>query len=93
MGSPSVSGGCAMGTDRIRYLLFLKGRWRWRPTKTMRAAGFRMVNLSHGLLVNGRPAPTAVTLAKNSFSGSFLEPADVARHIAAIDAYAEVAPA
>jgi len=29
-----------------------------------------------------------VTLAKNSFSGSFLEPAEKAKHIAAIDAYA-----
>jgi adenosine deaminase len=29
-----------------------------------------------------------VTLAKNSFTGSFLEPAEVARHLAAIDAYA-----
>jgi adenosine deaminase len=33
-----------------------------------------------------------VTLAKNSFSGSFLEPADAATHIAAIDAYAEAQP-
>jgi adenosine deaminase len=29
-----------------------------------------------------------VTLAKNSFSGSFLAPAEIARHIAAIDEYA-----
>ena len=28
-----------------------------------------------------------ITLAKNSFTGSFLEPAEVARHLAAIDAY------
>ncbi|HEV2533428.1 adenosine deaminase [Phenylobacterium sp.] len=32
-----------------------------------------------------------VRLAKNSFSGSFLAPPDVARHIAAIDAYAAAA--
>ena len=30
-----------------------------------------------------------VTLAKNSFSGSFLAPAEAAKHIAAIDAYAQ----
>jgi adenine deaminase len=32
-----------------------------------------------------------VTLAKNSFSGSFLAPAEVERHLAAIDAYARAA--
>lgn len=34
-----------------------------------------------------------VTLAKNSFSGSFLAPAEAAIHIAAIDAYAQAQPA
>jgi adenine deaminase len=34
-----------------------------------------------------------VTLARNSFSGSFLESADIARHVAAVDAYAQTAPA
>ena len=29
-----------------------------------------------------------VTLAKNSFTGSFLTPAEIAPHLAAIDAYA-----
>jgi adenosine deaminase len=33
-----------------------------------------------------------VTLAKNSFAGSFLTPAETARHIAAIDAYAAANP-
>jgi adenosine deaminase len=32
-----------------------------------------------------------VTLAKNSFTGSFLAPADVERHVAAIEAYAKAA--
>jgi adenosine deaminase len=32
-----------------------------------------------------------VTLAKNSFSGSWLEPAEAAAHIAAIEAYAGAA--
>lgn len=26
-----------------RYLLFVTGRWRWRPTKKMREAGFRLI--------------------------------------------------
>ena len=30
-------------SDQIRYLLFLNGRWRWRPTATMRAKGFKLV--------------------------------------------------
>jgi hypothetical protein len=38
----------AMGQDKIRYFLYLEGRWRWRPTKTMRAAGFRMVAMGKG---------------------------------------------
>ena len=33
-----------------------------------------------------------VTLAKNSFTGSFLSPAEVAPHLAAIDAYAQAHP-
>lgn len=48
-----------MGQDRIRYFLFLEGRWRWRPTKTMRAAGFVMVPMGRGgpeLDANGNPA-------------------------------------
>jgi hypothetical protein len=48
-----------MGTDEIRYLIFLCGRWRWRPTKTMRTAGFRLVNLSKGVIINGQNVPTA----------------------------------
>ena len=48
-----------MGQDKIRYFLFLEGRWRWRPTKTMRAAGFVMVPMGRGgpqLDADGNPA-------------------------------------
>jgi adenosine deaminase len=34
-----------------------------------------------------------VTLARNSFLGSFLPPADIARHLAAVDAFANAPPA
>ena len=37
-----------MGQDRIRYFLYLEGRWRWRPTKKMREAGFQMVPMGRG---------------------------------------------
>jgi hypothetical protein len=48
-----------MGTDRIRYLVFVCDRWRWRPTRTMRAAGFSLINLSKGIVVDGKNVPTA----------------------------------
>jgi hypothetical protein len=38
-----------MGHDRIRYLLPVSGRWRWRPTKTMRAHGFKLINFGKEL--------------------------------------------
>jgi hypothetical protein len=41
-----------LGKDQIRYFLFLNGRWRWRPTKAMRACGF-------GLVTMGRPGTDA----------------------------------
>jgi adenosine deaminase len=34
-----------------------------------------------------------VTLARNSFLGSFLPPEDIARHVAAVDAYVAINPA
>jgi hypothetical protein len=34
--------------DRIRYFLYLNGRWRWRPTKTMRDHGFALVTMGSG---------------------------------------------
>jgi hypothetical protein len=48
-----------MGTDSIRYLVCIWGRWRWRPTKAMRTAGFRMVHLSKGVIINGKNEPSA----------------------------------
>ena len=53
-----------MGKDAIRYLIFLQGRWRWRPTATMRKAGFRLTTLSPGTLVNGRRVPSADDVAR-----------------------------
>lgn len=31
-----------MGSDKIRYLVFVNGRWRWRPTLAMRRMGFAL---------------------------------------------------
>jgi len=38
-----------MGSDKIRYLLFLQGKWRWRPTKAMRARGFQLITFGREL--------------------------------------------
>jgi hypothetical protein len=43
-----VSCGEPVGKDKIRYFLYLNGRWRWRPTKAMRAQGFGLVTLGAG---------------------------------------------
>jgi hypothetical protein len=49
----------SMGHDKIRYLVYSKGRWRWQPTKAMRKHGFQNVKLSKGgpeLNSSGYPA-------------------------------------
>ena len=51
-----------MGDDRIRYLLFVSGRWRWRPTKAMRRHGFKMVNLSQATVATAEDKAAAVRL-------------------------------
>jgi hypothetical protein len=61
-----VNGGhVTVGRDKIRYLLFKKGRWRWRPTRTMREAGFTPVRLGPGLVIDGQrfPGPDDVARA------------------------------
>lgn len=40
--------GDEVGKDKIRYFLYLYGRWRWRPTKAMRAQGFGLVTMGKG---------------------------------------------
>jgi hypothetical protein len=48
-----------MGKDKIRYLVFNFGRWRWQPGAALRAAGFRNVKLGPGLIVDGVNVPSA----------------------------------
>jgi hypothetical protein len=54
----------AMGKDKIRYLVFINGRWRWRPKREMRLAGFQLVNLSKGYAVEGENYPSAEDKAR-----------------------------
>lgn len=49
-----------MGTDKIRYLVFVSGRWRWRPTATMRKHGFRLVTFGPTLTAGDKA--TAIRL-------------------------------
>ena len=53
-----------VGKDKIRYLLFKKGRWRWRPSKTMREAGFTPVKLGRGLVIDGQHVPAPDDIAR-----------------------------
>ena len=68
-----------MGNDRIRYLVFSKGRWRWQPTNAMREHGFKTIKLSKGgpsFDANGYPAASipdknrAVGLPSGTMQGS-----------------------
>jgi hypothetical protein len=52
--------GSDMGEDRIRYLLFVSGRWRWRPTKAMRERGFKLVTFDKELTVQAKARAVAL---------------------------------
>jgi hypothetical protein len=56
-----------VGRDRIRYLIYINGRWRWRPTAAMRKAGFRLLTLGRGGPLrdaDGTPLPSAEDQAR-----------------------------
>src|ERR1700692_3378823 len=49
-----------MGEDRIRYFVFVCGRWRWRPTKAMRAKGFRLITFGREATAQDRARAIAL---------------------------------
>lgn len=49
-----------MGKDRVRYLVFVCGRWRWRPTAKMRALGFRLVTFGPSLTAEDKAKAVAL---------------------------------
>src|SRR4051812_10639080 len=51
-----------MGEDKIRYLLFVSGKWRWRPTSLMRARGFKLITFGRECT----PADMARAIALNA---------------------------
>ncbi|MDF2621807.1 MAG: hypothetical protein K0S00_4466 [Xanthobacteraceae bacterium] len=38
-----------VGSDKIRYLVFVQGKWRWRPTAAMKRHGFHLVTFGRTL--------------------------------------------
>jgi hypothetical protein len=53
-----------MGEDRIRYLKFINGRWRWCPCKKAMGLGFTLVNLSGGAVLDGVNIPSVEDKAR-----------------------------
>jgi hypothetical protein len=49
-----------VGEDKIRYLWFFENRWRWSPTRKMRAAGFRLVTFSRELTAEDKARAIAL---------------------------------
>jgi hypothetical protein len=53
-----------LGKDKVRFLYFRYGRWRWRTTPAMRSAGFAEIVLSKGEFVDGHNVPAALDIAR-----------------------------
>ena len=49
-----------MGEDTIRYLLYVSGKWRWRPTKVCGLGGFRLVTFGRELTVQAKARASAL---------------------------------
>lgn len=60
----TASSACEMGKDRIRHLIFMEGRWRYKPSATMKPHGFRFMTLSKGVVIAGQNHPTAQDKAR-----------------------------
>lgn len=54
----------ALGKDKIRYFLYLNGRWRWRPTKAMREQGFGLITM--GSEIDPSPADSQRAIELNA---------------------------
>jgi hypothetical protein len=53
-----------VGHDKICHLFFHYGRFVWRPTKRMQAAGFRRAPLGPGVVVDGKNVPASADIAR-----------------------------
>ena len=66
--STSASRASDMGQDKVRYLLFVCGRWRWRPTRRMRAHGFKLVTFGKELTAADKARAIALGAPRNARS-------------------------
>lgn len=55
----TASSECEMGKDKIRHLIFMEGRWRYKPSAKMKPHGFRFTTLSKGVVISGENLPSA----------------------------------
>ncbi|MCP4560759.1 MAG: hypothetical protein GY873_41025 [Bosea sp.] len=55
----TASSECDMGKDKIRHLIFMGRRWRYKPSKDMKPHGFRFTTLSAGVVIAGKNYPSA----------------------------------
>ncbi|WP_420101545.1 hypothetical protein [Bosea sp. (in: a-proteobacteria)] len=60
----TASSVCEMGTDNIRHLIFMAGRWRYKPSARMKPHGFKFTTLSKGNVIGGKNHPTAEDKAR-----------------------------
>lgn len=47
-----------MGKDSIRHLIFMRNRWRYKPSHLMKPHGFNFLTLSPGIVVGNRNVPS-----------------------------------
>jgi hypothetical protein len=49
-----------MGEDTIRYVLYVSGKWRWRPTKACGLRTFGLVTFGRELTVQAKARASAL---------------------------------
>jgi hypothetical protein len=60
----TASSACEMGKDNIRHLIFMEGRWRYKPSASMKRHGFKFMTLSKGVIIGGQNHPSAQDKAR-----------------------------
>src|SRR5688572_31765693 len=84
--------GSAMGSDSIRYLIFSFGRWRWKPTRVMRAAGFQQINFGKTISVADKARAIELNEAWDRHRRGLGEPSVLRRYPPAASVMAIAAP-
>src|SRR5262249_43494936 len=66
-----------MGEDTIRYLLYVSGKWRWRPTKVCGSGGFRLGTFDRELTVQAKAWASALNAEWDRAAGARCTGGDV----------------